>query len=181
MKVTCLAVWIAALLVLSGGAWAFDLPTTQLYSSGTGDYLTVAPSYTVSSGIYAYSYDLTNTTASDNIIGFTLVFPGIVPVTSFTDIVTPTGWTAYVRDIANKVNWQADSETYAIVPAATKTFGFSCKFGPSAAEDAVADSSRGAFGYNGTTYGPIPEPAGLAVLAVGVSGLMSFSLKRRMK
>ena len=177
---TCLAVWIAALLVLAGGAWAIDLPPTQLYSTGTSDYLTVAPSYTVSGGIYAYLYDLTNATASDHIVGFSLIFPSVVPVSTFTDIVKPDGWTAYVRVSGNKVNWQA-SEGYAIAPAATKTFGFSCKFAPSAAEDAVADSSRGAFGYNGTTYGPIPEPAGLAVLAVGVSGLMSFSLRRRTK
>ena len=45
---------MVALLVLGGGAWAVNLPTTQLYASN-GDYLTVAPSYTESGGIYAYS------------------------------------------------------------------------------------------------------------------------------
>jgi hypothetical protein len=179
MKKTYL-LWAAVLVMLASGAWATDLPSGLLYASN-GDYLTLAPSYTLSGGIYTYSYGLTNTTADslNSIIAFTLVFPTAVPVASLSGIYGPAGWVGSPK-AGNKINWDLGSGA-AIAPGATGTFGFSCTFAPSPDEQVVADSSRGKFGYNGTTYGPVPEPASLAVLAFGVSGLLSFGLKRRGK
>jgi hypothetical protein len=179
MKKTYLLMWAAVLVMLAGGAWATDLPTTWLYTV-SGDSLKLEPSYTVSSGIYTYSYDLTNTTATDHIIAFTLVFPAAVPVTSLSDIFGPAGWTGLAKVPDNKINWTGGTAP-AIDPGGTGTFGFSCKFAPSTEEQPVASSSRGQVGYSGTTYGPVPEPASLAVLALGISGLLSFGLRKRTK
>ena len=185
MKRNCLVVCLIAVLVcLCCSAYA-DWEATKLLPNTGDGWLLVTPTYTINGSDYIYSYNVKNETATDRVMGFTIVIPWAVPVNEFTDIVTPTGWEFnYTRYnvgslYTNKVNWDINgNESIAIQSGESKTFGFTSKYGPSATQDASA-SSANMLGYTGYTYGPVPEPGSLAALFMGLAGLGMLKLRKK--
>lgn len=175
-----MAVWMVVLLVLAGSACHAAWEPSSMYAVGISETLLITPSWTQVGSDYVYSYALTNQTAVEEIVGFTLAFPAVVPVASLTAIVSPAGdWTAYVRTSTNRINWRlGEVSADALKPGQTFTFGFTSAFAPSDVKNMYA-SSQDSYGFSGMTYGPVPEPGSLMALAMGLAGLASIKLRRK--
>ncbi len=170
---------VVVILLVAVATWAHAWPSTALQSTGTTDTLLVAPSYT-GSGLFVYTYDLTNQTAQEYITGFSLTFPTAIPVTSFTAITAPEGWEGVIRTITNKVEYRLIGlDSFSLGPSETKTFGFTSSNGPGT-QPIVFASSQDSYGWSGMTYGPaVPEPGSILAMMTGLIGLAGLKLRRK--
>jgi hypothetical protein len=139
---------LSAALLISSGAYATWGPS-DLVAVGTTDTPTVAPSCTLSGGMYVYTYVLTNTTLT-GVNSFYLTMPTAVEPVGASG---PAGWSFSVR-AGNLLDWTNHTGA-SIAHNATGTFSFSCKHAPSPTMTVVA-ACEGARMFSGSTYGPLP-------------------------
>ncbi len=163
---------MAAAQVCADPAW--DDCTLTVH--GSGQTVTLTPSYQASGSGWIYTYVL-HDTASVEIQGFTLTLPTAVPVSSCTGVACPDQWQLNIRTSFNQLDWSDVSHTHNILPGGSGTFQFSTAYGPSSSKTAQA-SSQDALGFAGPAYSPIPEPASLAALLMGI-GVLAGLRKRR--
>ena len=177
MKYGVLVVLILSVMLLSSAVQAGAWTSSALYNSLLAD-VQVTPSYSPSGSWYSYSYGLKNVTATDVIASFVLTIPNNVPVSSLSGFVLPTGWTTVPSQTNNQVQWVLTNQNYALQPGATDTFGFTTAFEPSSSKVLLA-SSQGAWGYSGSTLGPVPEPGSAVALITGLVGLVGLKKRPR--
>ena len=150
---------------------------TKLFNYNQTLWVELTPSYSLSGGVYTYTYDLNNITSDKTIEEFILTLPGTVPVSGLGSITGPSGWQGMLRLGFNQVDWYNDTGS-SILPGHTGTFTFTSTFGPST--EAIAGAAcQNAVGLSGSTFSPVPEPGSLVAFATGLIGLIGLKLRRR--
>jgi hypothetical protein len=165
-----------AVALLSSPGFAFAWGPSDLTAYGSDEKVVVTPSFAPDGDYYIYTYEYNNT-ARNEIESIDLTFPDSVDVMAFSELTGPWGW-GWTRRAAEH---QIDCTVGIGDPLAagdTASFSFRAKYAPSTTK-VVTATARDGVGWNGDTYGPIPEPSSLAALMFGAVSLVGFRLKRR--